>query len=104
MKTAQEIIASLPAKCFGVLPIDQSIVIIKAGESGYYNTAQPPASWLKEDGVEAFVNECNAEDGVTIAQRKAMEHGSMFGWGCGAADPDNWTEDGKHKNEKGATA
>lgn len=97
MKTAQENILSLPAKCFGILPVDKSVIIIMAGESGYYPTSQPPAHWLADQSVEDFVNEINAEDGVTIQQRMALEHGSLFGWGCGAANPDNWDENGKHK-------
>lgn len=36
MKTAQENIANLPNYCYGVLLVDNSLIRIKAGESGYY--------------------------------------------------------------------
>ena|ERR1700748_2769633 len=100
MKTAQENISTLPAKCFGILPIDNSIIIIKAGEMGYYPTAQPPIQLTFPKTIEDFVNEINLEDGITIQQRKAMEHGSLFGWGCARQIPivGTKTENIRNKN------
>jgi len=61
-------------------------VVIKAGESGYYE--------LDYDvDVERF-NELRA---VTKAQQEAMFSGSMFGWNTRGADPDSYNDDGTFK-------
>lgn len=101
MKTAQQNIAKLPAQCFGVLLLDQSLIKIKAGESGYYplTTMTPsPEKMMKGEGCKTMselADKFNAGDGVTKAQRKAMEWGSQFGWESGLADPERYDENGK---------
>ncbi|HDX9663247.1 TPA: hypothetical protein ROX91_001946 [Bacillus cereus] len=79
----------LPEFCYGVLKSTGETIVIKAGETGYFKSEdQRPADELNEI-IE-----------VTKAQRMAMEVGSMFGWHVNGANPDNWTEDGKLKEEK----
>lgn len=78
----------LPEICFGTLQTTGETIIIKLGEKGYYRTEdQRPA------------DELNEEIGVTKAQRKAMEMGSLFAWDIPAANPLNYDEDGKLKRK-----
>lgn len=98
--TAKENIARMPDFCYSVLPSDLSIIIIKAGEEGYY-----PAPELKiRDGRvmpfpqrEALVNQrvdaLNAIEGVDRATRMAMEFGSMWGWEKESATIEFWREE-----------
>lgn len=60
-------------------------VIVAAGRTGYYGT-----SGMSIEAVAEF----NEKRGVTRAQRAAMFTGSMFGWECAGADPDNYDEAG----------
>jgi hypothetical protein len=98
--TAQENIAKLPAECFGVLPSCGQIIKIKAGESGYYPLKCQPPGWKEEPHpyptVDKLCDELNAADGITRGQRNAMESGSMFGWNCPGANPDNFNADGTY--------
>jgi len=84
MKTAQEIIASLPPKCYSVTDVEDkdTLILIRAGLSGFQSilTAENP-----QRAADLF----NKNLGVTKAQHDAMVAGSMFGWGCPGADPDN---------------
>lgn len=59
------------------LPSDESPIIVKFGEIGYWP--------LEGCTVEQF----NEIHGVSLAQAAAMLNGSMFGWDIPAADPDN---------------
>ena len=72
----------LPDICYGVLPIDNSIIVIKKGVNGYYET-----DYGQLENPEEFVNKLNDEMGVTPEQRMVMELRSMNG---------NW----KSKNEE----
>lgn len=94
MKTAKEIICALPDWCYGVLPVDKSLIIIKAGESGYWPANHHIPQPAKIKTADQIADELNAQRKITKAQRKAMEYGSMFGWGTGGADPDNYNENG----------
>lgn len=38
----------------------------------------------------------NADRGITKAQARAMEAGSMFGWDVPGADPRNYDENGSY--------
>lgn len=105
MKTAQENIAQLPVECWGILPADQSLIKITAGESGYRPT-KGDKKWLEQGlklhGVKTtdeLADVLNKTSGITKAQRKAMEWGSMFGWGHGLADPDRYDEEGKPRKK-----
>lgn len=92
--------SSLPEQCYVYLPTSQEIGIVKKGEMGYYRSDLSPV--YGESGQE-FVDELNQRGGVTKAQAAAMSVGSMFGWGCPAADPKSYDENGqllkpKHKD------
>lgn len=66
----------LPAFCATRLPSTGEPILIKAGVEGYW-----PAPDINPELL-------NATFGITEAQRKAMEVGSMFGWDAKGADPD----------------
>lgn len=70
----------------------KEIVIIKRGESGYYQTGIHAKN--KAEGMK-IVDEYNQKLGVSKAQAAAMEAGSMFGWNIPAADPRSYDQDGK---------
>lgn len=80
---------NLPEFCYAVLPSDESkLIVIRAGETGYY-----PVDPLSD------VYLCDAEKnnellGVTKAQAKAMQAGSMFGFHTPASDPSRYDENG----------
>lgn len=74
--------SDLPDICYGLLPSDKSIIIIKKGENGYYET-----DFDDIEDTEEFVNRENSKMGVTPEQRMVMELRSMSG---------NW----KLKNEE----
>ena len=79
----------LPEMCFSVLPDTGALICIKRGESGYY-----PSDWStgdKERNIQ-IRDDANESMGVTDAQRKAMEAGSMFGWNVPGADPAKYQE------------
>jgi hypothetical protein len=76
----------LPELCYGLNLSDNAIIIIRRGVSGYYLTDYGK-------GTDAVVDTLNARQGVTKAQREAMEAGSMFGWHVPAADPKTWERD-----------
>jgi hypothetical protein len=73
----RDIEEKLPAICAAHHPTDNSPVMIRRGETGYY-PAQP---WLN---IDAF----NSARGITGAQVEAMLIGSMFGWNVPGANPD----------------
>ena len=81
----------LPDFCFGTHPVTDEVVLIKAFESGYW-----PYNNGGSKGRDK-ARELNEKLGVTPAQAEAMMAGSMFGWGCPAADPDTYDENGKIK-------
>jgi len=99
MKTAQQNIAQLPEQCYGVILMDNSLMKIKAGESGYYNIGQSyPEKVCEMDEItmSELADKWNAENNVTKGMRVAMETGSMFGWEARGADVDTYTEDGQY--------
>ena len=77
----------LPDMCWGVLATDNTIVIIKKGQSGYYKTDYPAAK--SREAAEEWCDELNERLGVAKNVRRAMEHGSMFGWDTPGADPED---------------
>ncbi|MBT6051396.1 MAG: hypothetical protein HOG49_31740 [Candidatus Scalindua sp.] len=85
MRTAQEVIASLPPYCYSVTNVEDTerLIRIRAGQSGYEVVAQRHGDPKKT--AELFNRNLN----VTEAQHDAMVTGSMFGWHCPGADPDN---------------
>ncbi len=80
----------LPELCFSILRNTGALICIKRGESGYY-----PSDWDTGDPAQnrELADYNNQQLGVTTAQRKAMEAGSMFGWSCPAADPRHYTQE-----------
>lgn len=90
-RSMAEKMADLPELCAAKLPSDNSPIMIKRGEDGYYPAA-------RDLDVDAF----NARLDISRAQVEAMLAGSMFGWECPGADPLNYalvkvsrrTEDG----------
>ena len=81
--------AGLPELCFSVLPDTGDLICIKRGESGYY-----PSDWStksREQNVE-LANYNNERLGVSAARRRAMEVGSMYGWGAPGADPASYEQ------------
>lgn len=82
----------LPRGCYTLLRSTKEIVIIKRGETGYYQTGIHAKS--KAEGME-IVDEYNQKLGLSKAQAAAMEAGSMFGWNVPAADPRSYDQNGK---------
>lgn len=74
---------NLPPMCAARLPSTNAGIIIKRGESGYY---QP------RGGVD--VERYNELRNVTKPQQEAMFAGSMFGWSVPAADPACYRDNG----------
>lgn len=82
----------LPECCYIELSSTNELVMVKRGEMGYYPQRQENAPWGAENK-----DHLNERMGVTKAQAKAMEMGSMFGWNTPASNPDNYDENGKWK-------
>ena len=74
----------LPSFCYSTLPSTGELITIQRGESGFYTS-----SWGTDSRDEnlRIADEKNREMGVTDAQRRAMEVGSMCGWNVPGADP-----------------
>jgi hypothetical protein len=86
----------LPVSCYGTLPSDGSLILIKRGETGFwraegYTLGTMVPTW------DALADILNNRRGVSKAQRAAMEAGSCFGWDVPAADPANYGPDGGPK-------
>lgn len=75
-------LAALPEICYGIHTMDNSLVLIKRGESGYWPTYEDCAA-----STDEAANLLNDKRGVTRAQRRAMEMGSMFGFHVPGANP-----------------
>ena len=96
IQTEQELFSpklaeGLPELCFSTLPGTGELICIKRGESGYY-----PSDWNTNDPVHnrEIADYNNERLGVTPAQEKAMETGSMFGWNIPGADPKVYEQNG----------
>lgn len=81
----------LPDICYSTLPTTEEVIIIRKGVSGYYpcdlTTDNPNDNKVTADYQ-------NSKLGVTDAQVKAMEIGSMFGWDVPGADPLHYKNQG----------
>lgn len=95
-------VSELPDMCYGVLPSDCSIIIIKKGEKGYYTTNKNYESAYADikdyeercKKADELCNKLNSQIDVTPEQRQSMEIRSMFG---------NW-EDKKEESNTFAIA
>ena len=74
----------LPELCYSTLPSDGSLIFLKRGESGCFQT-----EWNQDDPEKnrRLADYLNQKRGVSKAQEEAMSFGSMFGWDKPGADP-----------------
>lgn len=94
-------VEELPDMCYGVLPSDNSIIIIKKGETGYWLTNKDYANQIEGDtfdekynSADELANRLNAQIDVTPEQRFSMEIRSMNGnW---EMDEDTELKEGKN--------
>lgn len=84
---SRKIADGLPEICFSTLETTGELICLKRGASGYY-----PSDWSTDDPDrnKEIADYNNTRLGVSEAQRKAMEIGSMMGWGLPGADPANY--------------
>jgi hypothetical protein len=74
----------LPELCYSTLPSDGSLILLKRGESGYFQTAWNQNSPEKN---RRLADHLNQQRGISRAQEEAMSFGSLFGWDKPGADP-----------------
>lgn len=89
----------LPRIAWAELDSSHEVVAICYGESGYHKWE--PEGCIAMSSTE-IVDDLNRKAGVSKAQASAMKAGSLFGWHCPAADPQNYDELGRptyHKKE-----
>lgn len=85
--------SGLPLTCFGTHPTDESLVLLKRGERGYW-----PAEGYSKGNLATWgevADLINTRRGVTPAQRSAMEFGSIFGFDVPGANPAKYGPDGR---------
>lgn len=80
--------AVLPELCFGRNTADESLVVIKRGEMGFYPVDAEKYPLPGGETPEQQVTRMNAKMGVSPAQRRAMELGSVFGFDLPIANPE----------------
>lgn len=73
--------SDLPEFCYAVTP-EGFLALIKRGQKGYYPVKTPlgvaPTDYAKQQ---------NSAMGISWAQERAMNGGSLFGWNKPIADP-----------------
>jgi hypothetical protein len=91
--TAKENIMALPDRCYSVLQMDGSLIMILAGENCYRPVAEEFAYAKRSQyclkNNEELADKLNEILGVTRKQREAMDNGSMFGWEVPGANVEN---------------
>lgn len=90
-ETVAQTFEGLPEQCWGVLPVENELILIKRGVSGYFPQREENAKYPVEN-----LDYLNERLGVTKAQRMAMQSGSMFGWDTPASNPANYDEEGNY--------
>lgn len=82
-----------PEYCFTALPTTGEVVMIHPLRMGYSPTREGNQPWEGQELADIL----NRDHGVTKAQAKAMEIGSMFGWEVPGADPEMYDEEGNFR-------
>lgn len=99
-KTVIPLRSSLPDISYVYDEGNNTIGIVEKGIHGCY-IIQSENSEEPVETIKQRITNLNRELGVTPAQEKAMQAGSIYGWDKPVADPKNYTEDGKFiKNHK----
>ncbi len=92
--------SSIPDFCYVYIQSENKIGTVWRGQKGYSDITNHPTG--KPSELKALAAQMNERAGITKAQVEAMKCGSMFGWACKAADPQNYDENGflkkPHKN------
>lgn len=100
--TAKQNISLCPEYCFSEDNITHKLIRIVAGEAGFYKVHNHPevkTAALNLEKTNDLADRLNKEMGITKAQRKAMDIGSMWGWDVPGANPNAYNKDGSFKKE-----
>lgn len=88
-----ELEGELPETCYASNLSDDSLVLLKRGERGFWPTEDYPLGQFPD--FSTYADYLNARRGVTPAQRNAMEAGSVFGFDVPGANPAKYGPDGR---------
>ena len=86
----------LPDMCYSTLPSGGPLILLKRGESGYFQTDWNQNDLEKNRHLADYFNQ---KRGISKAQEEAMSFGSLFGWDKPGADPKTYL----HQQEGGMT-
>ncbi len=82
----------LPASCFSTLPGTGELVVLKRGIKGYFRCEESAGDKEMNQVIADFHNKI---DGISPAQRLAMEIGSLSGFDVPGADPQMYLNSAK---------